>query len=93
MKKLLKRLNEKMKSTTRNFFLKTKLGKLIMKSLAFLNTIEGIVHLIVAFIGCWGLIDTHTYDIRTWIPEIENFIFGLFSILTGWALNSVKHEH
>ena len=87
-----KTLNKKAKSTLHYFFIETRAGIYIMTSLAFLNTIEGIVHLIVSGVGSWGLIDTSTYDWRTWIPVIENFIFGAFSILTGWALG-VKHEH
>lgn len=82
-----------MKKVLKHFFLETKTGKFLMKSLALLNTVEGIIHLIVAVIGAWGLIDTHTYDIRTWTPVVENFIFGFFSILTGYALGVSHHHH
>lgn len=82
-----------MKSKLKYFFLETKLGKLFMKSLAILNTAEGIIHLIVAAIGAWGLIDIGVWDVRAWLPVVENFIFGIFSILTGWALGTVGHHH
>jgi hypothetical protein len=82
-----------MKKALRYFFLETKLGKGIMKSLALLNAVEGIVHLIVSAIGAWGLIATNTYDARAWLPVYENFLFGFFSILTGWALGISHHHH
>jgi hypothetical protein len=85
-------LNLKIKKMLAHFFIETKIGMYVMASIAILNTIEGIVHLVVASIGVWGMVDTSTYDIRVWLPAIENFIFGIFSILTGYALG-VKHEH
>lgn len=87
----MKTLNEKVKKSLAYFFVETKIGIYVMASIALLNTIEGIVHLVVASIGVWGMVDTNTYDLRVWLPAIENFIFGLFSILTGYALG-VKHE-
>lgn len=82
-----------MKKKLKHFFLETKTGKWIMKSLAVLNTLEGVIHLIVAVVGAWGLIDIEAYDIRAWTPVVENFIFGIFSILTGYALGSTGHHH
>ena len=64
-----------------------------MKSLAVLNTAEGIIHLIVALIGVWGVIALGQSNIGVWTPIIENFIFGIFSILTGWALSEMGHHH
>jgi hypothetical protein len=81
------------KKAIKHFFLKTAVGKFIMKSLALLNTVEGIIHLIVAGVGAWGLLDIGTSDIRAWTPVVENFIFGGFSILTGWALGISHHHH
>ncbi|QOV08317.1 hypothetical protein Kirov_118 [Bacillus phage Kirov] len=82
-----------MKKYLKHFFLETKTGKYIMKSLSWLNTLEGVIHLIVAGIGAWGLIDISAYDIRAWTPVVENFVFGIFSILTGWALGIDHHHH
>jgi len=82
-----------MKKYLKHFFLETKTGKYIMKSLSWLNTLEGVIHLIVAGIGAWGLVDINAYDIRAWTPVVENFIFGIFSILTGWALGIDHHNH
>jgi len=82
-----------MKKYLKHFFLETKTGKYIMKSLSWLNTLEGVIHLIVAGIGAWGLVDINAYDIRAWTPVVENFIFGIFSILTGWALGIDHHHH
>ncbi|MDS7057116.1 hypothetical protein NXG04_07440 [Klebsiella pneumoniae] len=82
-----------MKKKMKHFLLETKSGKWLMKSLAFLNTVEGIVHLVVAGIGAWGLIDINAYDIRAWTPVVENFVFGIFSVFTGYALGSAGHHH
>lgn len=74
-----------MKKKMKHFLLETKSGKWLMKSLAFLNTVEGI--------GAWGLIDINAYDIRAWTPVVENFVFGIFSVFTGYALGSAGHHH
>lgn len=60
--------------------------KIILRFVAVLNTVEGIVHLIVAGIGFWGCFDLKVFDFRILLPNIENFIFGLFSILTGFVI-------
>lgn len=65
--------------------------KWLVKGLAILNTLEGIIHIGVALIGFWGIIDTGTKDWRIWIPPLENFIFGLFSVLTGYVLGVGHH--
>lgn len=82
-----------MKKLVKKFLLNTKAGKLFMRSLAVLNTAEGIIHLIVALIGVWGVIALGDSNIGVWTPIIENFIFGIFSILTGWALGMTHHHH
>jgi hypothetical protein len=66
--------------------------KWLVKGLAILNTLEGIIHIGVALIGFWGIIDTETWDWRVLAAPVENFIFGLFSILTGYILGT-KHHH
>jgi hypothetical protein len=66
--------------------------KWLVKGLAILNTLEGIIHIGVALIGFWGIIDTGTWDWRVLAAPVENFIFGLFSILTGYILGA-KHHH
>ena len=63
--------------------MKSALKKLIFRFIAVLNTVEGIIHLIVAGIGFWGCFSLKVFDIRILLPNIENFIFGLFSLLTG----------
>lgn len=92
MKKLLHKLNGKSKRLSKKFFIETKFGIWIMASMAMLNAVEGIVHLVVAVIGGWGAVDTSVIDIRVWLPIIENFVLGVFSLLTGWALG-IKHDH
>ncbi|PGO60558.1 hypothetical protein [Priestia megaterium] len=92
MKRFFKKLNDKMKKIGAYFFLETKIGIWLMASFALLNAVEGFIHLVVAVIGTWGMIDTGSMDIRIWLPVIENFILGLFSLLTGWALG-MKHDH
>jgi hypothetical protein len=57
--------------------------KWFKESIALLNWVEGIAHLIIASIGLWGCIALGVFDVRIMAPIIENFIFGLFSVLTG----------
>ncbi|AZU98871.1 hypothetical protein [Bacillus phage vB_BanS-Thrax5] len=90
--KFFKKLNEKSKKLAKKFFIETKFGIWLMASMAMLNAVEGIIHLIVALIGGYGAVDINVYDFRVWMPIIENFILGIFSILTGWALG-MKHDH
>jgi hypothetical protein len=92
MKNLLHKLNEKSKNLAKKFFIETKFGIWLMASMALLNAVEGIIHLVVAVIGGWGAIDVSVYDMRVWLPIIENVILGGFSLLTGWALG-IKHDH
>jgi hypothetical protein len=66
-----------------------KIKKLFVKAVAVLNTVEGIVHLIVASIGFWGCFDLRIFDFRLLLPNIENFVFGLFSILTGIIMSKI----
>lgn len=89
--KLLRKLNEKSKKLARHFFIETKMGIWLMNSMAVLNAVEGIIYLVVAGIGTWGMVEESVYDLRIWLPVIENLILGLFSLLTGWALG-VKHD-
>jgi hypothetical protein len=60
-----------------------RLKRIFLQMVAVLNTVEGIVHLIVAGVGFWGCFDLKVFDFRILLPNIENFIFGLFSLLTG----------
>lgn len=90
--KVFKKINKKLKSSAHYFFIETKLGIWLMASMATLNAIEGIVHLVVAGIGTWGMFAERVMDIRIWLPIVENIILGGFSLLTGWALG-IKHEH
>jgi hypothetical protein len=92
MKKLLHKFNEKSKASAKWFFIETKFGIWLMASMALLNAVEGIIHLVVAVIGAWGAVDVSVYDMRVWLPIIENVILGGFSLLTGWALG-IKHDH
>lgn len=90
--KFLTKLNNKSKKLAKKFFIETKFGIWLMTSMAMLNAVEGIIHLVVALIGGYGAVDISVYDFRVWMPIIENFILGIFSILTGWALG-MKHDH
>jgi len=89
---MFKKLNEKSKQLARYFFIETKFGIWLMKSMALLNAVEGIIHLVVAGIGTWGVVDESVIDLRIWLPIIENIVLGAFSLLTGWALG-IKHDH
>ncbi|UGO51006.1 hypothetical protein PQE70_gp153 [Bacillus phage vB_BanS_Nate] len=90
--KFLTKINDKSKKLAKKFFIETKFGIWLMASMAMLNAVEGIIHLVVALIGGYGAVDISVYDFRVWMPIIENFILGIFSILTGWALG-MKHDH
>lgn len=92
MKNLLHKFNNKSKKLAKKFFVETKLGIWLMASMAVLNAVEGIVHLIVALIGAWGAVDISVIDARVWLPIVENFILGIFSLLTGWCLG-LQHSH
>lgn len=81
----------KLKTLAQKFF-DTKVGKWILKSMAVLNTLEGVIHLVVAVIGIWGIVATGVSDFRIMLPVIENIILGGLSLLTGWALG-LKHNH
>ena len=60
-----------------------KIKKWFSESVALLNWVEGITHLIVSGVGLWGCISINVFDIRVMTPIVENFIFGIFSVLTG----------
>ena len=64
----------------------------LRKFLAVLNTAEGFIHIIVATIGIWGLVETQSWDWRLWVAPLENLVFGLFSLLTGYVLG-MHHRH
>lgn len=71
------------------------MGKLkifFIRAVAVLNTFEGVVHLIVACIGFWGCWDLNVFDIRVLLPNIENTIFGVFSILTGFVIAKIMKK-
>jgi len=68
----------------------TRYKKVIIELFAILNSIEGVVHIIVATIGTWGCIDLGIYDFRIMLPNIENYIFGIFSLLTGIIMVKLK---
>lgn len=89
---IIHKLNDKSKAGAKWFFIETRFGIWMMASMALLNAIEGIIHLVVAIIGMWGAIDINVYDIRIWLPIVENFVLGLFSLLTGWCLG-LTHSH
>lgn len=98
-----------MKEKIKYFFFETTVGKWLYRSMAVLNGIEGIVHLVIAAVGTFGVIQAFgpsflstmfmsqgLGDAATmWAimaPNIENFIFGIFSILVGLALGVADHE-
>lgn len=85
-------MNEYSKNLARKFFVETKIGIWIMGAMALLNTIEGLIHLVVAVIGIIGGVDIGLTDWRVWTPIVENFLLGAFSLLTGWALG-ITHNH
>jgi hypothetical protein len=90
--KFFTKLNNKSKKIAKYFFIETKIGIWLLASIGILNAIEGIIHLVVALIGSWGAVDTNVVDGRVWLPIVENFVLGIFSLITSWALG-VKHEH
>ena len=89
---MFKKLNMKSKELAKKFFLSNKIGIWLMASMAVLNMFEGLIHLIVAVIGSWGVVSVDVWDFRVLLPIIENFVLGIFSLLTGWALG-ISHDH
>lgn len=73
--------------------MKNKIVNWFVKGLALFNAAEGIIHLIVAFIGLWGCFATGVWDWRVLSPIVENFIFGIFSLFTGIVLGKGFHHH
>ncbi|AEO93319.1 gp48 [Bacillus phage G] len=66
---------------------------ILKKILAILNTLEGIIHIVVALIGYWGIFAYMVFDWRIWATPTEHLFFGLFSILTGYILGKNHHHH
>lgn len=90
---MFKKINIKSKELAKKFFLKNKFGIWLMASMAVLNMFEGLIHLIVAIIGSWGVVSVDVWDFRVLLPILENFVLGVFSLLTGWALGIQHHHH
>lgn len=78
--------------------------------MALLNSIEGIVHLIVAVLGIISMFSLFGVTVVTnmlflgglkaglamWgiaLPNIENLIFGVFSLIFAIALGIEHHHH
>lgn len=104
------RMKEKLKNKLEHFFFENRLGKWLYNSMAVLNSIEGIIHLVVAGIGLAGFfkafgiasiatmlfLNGFAPAITLWaimLPNIENLIFGIFSIAVGVALGIAHHHH
>jgi len=64
----------------------------LRKSLAILNSLEGVIHLIVALVSLWGIAATHTWDWRVLAAPLENAVFGAFSLWTGYVLGKDHHK-
>jgi hypothetical protein len=99
-----------MKNALRHFFFENKFGKWLYGSMAVLNSIEGIIHLVVCVIGTIGVfkafgvstlssmlfINGADKALTMWaimLPNIENLIFGVFSLAVGFALGIAHHHH
>jgi hypothetical protein len=99
-----------LKDKAKHFFYENKFGRWVFRSMALLNSIEGIVHLIVATLGIIALFNVFGIAVIThmlflggvkaglamWgmmLPNIENLLFGLFSIVVGVALGIDHHHH
>jgi len=61
--------------------------KIFIKLLAFFNMAEGFIHLVVALVSIWGIIDESAWDIRILTAPLSDLLFGIFSIFTGYYLN------
>ena len=64
----------------------------LKKILAFFNALEGVIHLVIAGIGFWGIFAEMIFDWRIWATPVENLFFGIFSLLTGYILG-IDHHH
>ena len=99
-----------MKKKLKYFFFENKFGKWLYGSMAVLNGVEGVIHLVVAVVGTVGVFKAFGLDVFSnmffldgtdraltmWaimLPNIENIIFGLFSLAVGFALGVAHHHH
>jgi hypothetical protein len=71
-----------MKRALKHFFLETKIGKWIVASMAVLNSIEGIIHLIVAGVGITGVFKM--WGLSTFSKMF--FLEGVDIAITSWAV-------
>lgn len=67
--------------------------RLFIQSLAVFNTVEGILHIIMALISLWGCWDTGVWDWRVMSAPVTDLAFGAFSIITGYVLGMGFHLH
>lgn len=81
------------KTLLKTFFLHIQLGRFLIKSLSLLNTVEGVIHLGVALISGWSLVRLEVYDFGAWLATLENTVFGVFSVVTGYLLGMKHHHH
>jgi predicted DNA repair protein MutK len=103
-------MKKKIQSKLKHFFFENKFGKWLYGSMAVLNSIEGVIHLVVAFIGTagvfklWGLstfskmmfvegVDKGMTSWAVMLPNLENLLFGVFSLAVGVALGIAHHHH
>jgi hypothetical protein len=83
---------ERAKKVTK-FFTENKTGIRIRKSIGIVNTFEGAIHLVVALISFYGI---HLEGASNWMvfaAPVENLVFGLLSLLTGFILGIDLHHH
>lgn len=99
-----------LKDRAKHFFYESKVGRWIFQSMALLNSIEGIVHLVVAVLGIISMFSIFGFAVFShllflggikaglamWgiaLPNIENIIFGVFSLIFAIALGIEHHHH
>jgi len=69
------------------------LKNFIIKSLAALNAIEGVIHIITACVSFYGMWDLGVWDWRVATAPTFDLFLGCVSLITGYVLNKIDWKH
>ena len=69
------------------------LKNIIIKSLALLNAVEGIIHIVTACISFYGMWDLGVWDWRVMTAPTFDLFLGAVSLITGYVLNKIDWKH
>lgn len=64
----------------------------IIKSLAWLNMIEGIIHIVGSTISFWGMFEIGVWDWRVATAPTADLFLGVVSIITSIVLKNWAYQ-